>query len=110
MKRIFIATVALVLFCGCTGTSARLNKVSLGMTKTEVVGTIGQPDSVSAKGDTEYLIYHWASPKQLFVDENNLDHYYIRLINGKVESYGEKGDFDSTKIPEHKETLDLNLK
>jgi hypothetical protein len=23
--------------------------------------------------------------------------YYVRLINGKVESYGRTGDFDSTK-------------
>ena len=25
--------------------------------------------------------------------------YYVRLINGKVESYGRTGDFDSTKTP-----------
>ena len=25
--------------------------------------------------------------------------YYVKLVNGKVESFGEKGDFDSTKTP-----------
>jgi hypothetical protein len=25
--------------------------------------------------------------------------YYVRLVNGKVESFGRTGDFDSTKTP-----------
>lgn len=94
------------LLVSCVGTSAKLNKVSLGMTKSEVVEAIGTPDSVSAQGNIEYLIYHWASPKQLIADENNLDQFFIRLTNGLVDAYGEKGDFDSTKDPKIKIEVD----
>jgi len=80
--------------CGCLGTSAKLNNISLGMTKTEVINAIGSPDSVSAEGNVEYLTYHWASPKQIFANENNLGRYYIRIYRGKVDSYGKKGDFN----------------
>ena len=69
------------------------------MTKAEVIDAIGNPDSVSAKDNVEYLVYHWASPKQLIADENNLGRYFVRLRNGKVDAYGEEGDFDSTKDP-----------
>ena len=33
--------------------------------------------------------------------------YYVRFINGIVDSFGREGDFDSTKDP--KETLDINI-
>lgn len=28
-----------------------------------------------------------------------MDSYYVRFVDGSVESYGRKGDFDSTKDP-----------
>jgi len=98
MNRLLIV-LTFFLVAACIGTSANLNKVSLGMTKIEVVNAIGTPDSVSAQGNVEYMIYHWASPKQLIADENNLDRYFIRLTDGRVDAYGEKGDFDSTQDP-----------
>ncbi|MGB7390742.1 SHOCT domain-containing protein [Marinomonas sp.] len=72
------------------------------MTKEDAINIMRDPVSISAKGDTEYLNYKlsetdddaflgWTSP------------YYIRLINGKVESYGRTGDFDST----HKNTIQI---
>jgi len=76
------------------------------MTKDEVIRAIGTPDSVSAKEGTEFLIYQLASPKALFADERDLTQYFVRLRNGRVDAYGQKGDFDSTKDP----TLNLNIK
>ena len=35
--------------------------------------------------------------------------YFVRFKNGLVESYGKMGDFDSTKVPETKTTVDLNI-
>ncbi len=98
MIRIYAALIFLAI-AACIGTSANLNKVSLGMSKSEVIQAVGTPDSVSAQGNVEYLIYHWASPKQLIADENNLDRFFIRLTDGRVDAYGEKGDFDSTQDP-----------
>ncbi|MES2580068.1 MAG: hypothetical protein V4552_05925 [Pseudomonadota bacterium] len=70
---------------------------------------MGEPVSVSAKDGTEYLNYKlsetdddafrgWTSP------------YYVRLINGKVDSYGRTGDFDSTKNPTIKIEKDESIK
>jgi hypothetical protein len=35
--------------------------------------------------------------------------YYVRLKAGVVDAYGRVGDFDSTKIPETKQTIDVNI-
>ena len=96
MIRMYAALIFLAI-SACIATSANLNTISLGMSKSEVIQAVGSPDSVSAQGSVEYLIFHWASPKQLIADENNLGHYFIRLTNGRVDAYGEKGDFDSTQ-------------
>jgi hypothetical protein len=98
MQRWSVVAAAVVgLACvSCIGTSAKLNKVSLGMTKAEVIKAIGQPDSVSAKDGVEYLIYHWANPHQLIVDDNMLDRYFVRLVGGRVDAYGEGGDLGTS--------------
>lgn len=91
--------ILLLVITGCA-TSEKINGVQIGMTKGDVIETMGKPVSVSAKDGTEYLNYKlsdtdkdafngWTSP------------YYVRLINGKVDSYGRAGDFDST----HKNTI-----
>lgn len=91
-----------LVICGCTGTSAKLNHVTLGMTKAEVIRAIGAPDSISAKGNTEYLVYLWGSPKELVGVPKE---YFVRLKDGRVDSYGKKGDFDSSKEP----TINVNI-
>lgn len=70
----------------------------MGLTREEVISILGKPISVSAQGGCEYLNYSlsetdndamrgWTRP------------YYVRLVNGRVESFGRTGDFDSTKTP-----------
>jgi starvation-inducible outer membrane lipoprotein len=96
-----------VLLLGCATPSQSLNKVNIGMTKAEVISALGQPESTRANKGTEYLIYTmnngWGSPI-LFSE------YFVKLVNGKVESYGRVGDFDSTKPFETKHEVDLNVK
>jgi len=97
MKYLIAALFTLVLLAGCA-TANKISGVQLGMTKDEVVKVMGKPTSTSAQGGSEYLNFAlsetdddafrgWTKP------------YYVRLINGKVESYGRTGDFDSTKTP-----------
>lgn len=97
MKYLIAALFTSVLLAGCA-TANKISGVQLGMTKDEVVKVMGKPTSVSAQGGSEYLNFAlsetdddafrgWTKP------------YYVRLINGKVESYGRTGDFDSTKTP-----------
>ena len=92
----YLLTLVLGLaFIGCA-TSGKINAVQIGMTKDEVVAVMGNPVSVSAKGESKYLNY------RLSETSDNAYYgittpYYVRLINGKVDSFGRTGDFDSTQ-------------
>lgn len=93
---LWIVLVGLVV-AGCA-TAGQISGVRLGMTKQEVIAVMGPPVSVSAKGRTEYLNYALSE-----TDDQELygitKPYYVRLVDGHVESYGRTGDFDSTKAP-----------
>jgi hypothetical protein len=82
-----------------------MNRLSVGMTKQEVVSTMGQPASTAAAGGgVEILRYELQNAHQVWW--GGYSEYFVRLVNGKVDSYGRMGDFDSTKDP----TLNLNMK
>ena len=105
-------TITFCLLAGCHAifnSTDKLYKISLGMSKQEVVGVMGKPSSLSAKENTEYLLYYLHEPNHPFGKE--YIPYYIRLISGKVESYGRVGDFDSTKTPTQQieQKIDLNI-
>ena len=87
VNRIMVLLVGLVLFFGCAGSSKNMNKLRLGMSKTEVIEAMGPPDSTSASRDIEFLKYRFYS-EGLFTSE-----YYVKLQNGSVDAYGRSGDF-----------------
>jgi hypothetical protein len=88
--------------------SNEMNKVQLGMSKTEIISTIGQPNRVSANKGVTYLIY-------LLVDDidytqssitlglapptTSKSEYFIKLQNNSVTSYGRVGDFGTVIEP-----------
>lgn len=116
MKKILTITALVILISGCAPgpkkMSMNMNSASLGMTKQEVINTMGPPQSISAISGTEYLIYKLCTVGGGFMDDfrcRRWEDFYVRLKAGKVESYGKKGDFDSTKTPETKNTIDLNI-
>ncbi len=93
--RLIVAAILACTLAGCINMPKQslLNRISVGMNKAEVIQTLGEPNSSAAQGNTEYFKYlmdNWPlAPKPCFV----------RFIDGKVESYGNLGDFDSTKDP-----------
>ena len=106
MKKLLLTCCLLTFMTACSAFLAdtglvknyrkNLGQLSVGMTKAEALETMQHnPDRISAKGNTEYLIYSYRN-----------EEYFIRLIDGKVEAYGMQGDFDSTKDP----TFNLNIK
>ena len=106
--RILLITIFGFLLVGCATTS-RLNQISLGMTKEQVIQKAGKPTSVAAQDNMEIFRYYLYQPLgQGMIDEPRTD-YFVRFKNGLVESYGKMGDFDSTKVPETKTTVDLNI-
>lgn len=89
-NRIIIMLLFIAFLLGCAGTESfqRMNNLKIGMTKQEVLEVIGAPNSTSATTNVEYLKYR-ISTGLFYTDE-----YYVRLLDGKVESYGQKGDFN----------------
>lgn len=99
--RILIFMLSMSALPGCaTGFgahSSKMNRVSLGMTKPQVIEALGEPQSTRAQGIAEYLTYNMFE-----VAFGPYVPYFVRLINGKVEAYGKLGDFDSGKMPDQR--------
>ncbi|HEX3730499.1 MAG TPA: SHOCT domain-containing protein [Opitutaceae bacterium] len=89
MKNKFVLlslALAGLLIAGCVS-SSRLNDMHIGMTKDQVIGLLGTPDSTSAQANVEYLTYYLeinTSNGPLNRDQP----YFVRLVDGKVESFG----------------------
>lgn len=87
--------VTVCLLFGCGLPSARkMNRVSIGMDRTSVLKVLGRPNSVSATGGIEYLLYA--------LDDRTGDHmHFVRIESGRVTSFGRVGDFGTT-MPDRK--------
>ena len=99
---VFAAIIALV---GCA-TAPKLNRLSIGMTKQEVVSVMGQPASTAAPGGGVEILRYRLSATGDDAYHHVTEEYFVKLTDDKVQSYGKMGDFGSTKDP----TLDLNIK
>jgi hypothetical protein len=94
MRLIIVAL--LIVVSGCATTSKKMNKLSLGMTKEQVMKIMGEPTSASATDGVEYMnytLYESGTANQLGIGTP----YFVRIKGGAVESFGRAGDFDSTK-------------
>jgi hypothetical protein len=78
------ALVAGAFTSGCMSSSAALNKIAIGMTKDQILTILGQPDSMSAQANIEYLTYYLVSDSGYGRDQP----YMVRIVDGKVESFG----------------------
>jgi outer membrane protein assembly factor BamE (lipoprotein component of BamABCDE complex) len=108
MKHMILPSIVVMLLSGCA-TADQMGQVQVGMTKEDVIRVMGPPASVSAKGNTEYLNYSLSeTDNQAFYGITRP--YYVRLINGRVDSYGRLGDFDSTQKPTIRIETDENVK
>ena len=99
--------IALVALCGCAAPMAtKMNHVSVGMTKSEVIAVMGSPKSVSAKDGVEYLNYRLAT-SFLDTDGSDTSDYFVRLVNGHLDAYGKKGDFETTQRPQERIQIEV---
>jgi outer membrane protein assembly factor BamE (lipoprotein component of BamABCDE complex) len=105
MRTLLVCLAALV--AGCTTSSETMAELSVGMTKSEVIKLMGKPDSVSAQNGVEYLTYTLRTETSFTKNTWGYQgQYFVRVINGRVDSYGKVGDFDSTKDP----TINVNIR
>jgi hypothetical protein len=86
--RLWAALAAAVVLVGCASSSARMTRISPGMTKDEVVHALGRPHGVAAHGEVEYLTYNLLNK-----GVGDLREYAVKLVAGRVDSFGEKVDF-----------------
>lgn len=110
MNRLLLLASVIVGFgiqFGCATTPEALGTVQVGMSKAEVVKSLGQPQSVSSQGGTDYLTYSYCVDKcfappiyRVYIP------FFVRLQGGSVESFGRVGDFDSTKTPTRRIEID----
>lgn len=101
-------TLVLVLFflAGCATTenyTSKAMKVSMDMTKEEVIAFMGVPKRVSARKSNDGLVerFSWWSPKIIGftpIDNEMLaaDRVFVRFLNGKVVEWGDKYDFSES--------------
>lgn len=90
--------IGLLFLVGCQamiyGTASEFEKLSLGMSKEQVVGILGSPTSVGMDGDKgeEYLIYK----KMKHAISEWPRTYQVTLRNGKVVKWGEQYEEKNT--------------
>ena len=82
---ITVLSLVAILFTGCkTGwiNARKMNQLSLGMTKPEVVKLLGEPHSSEARDGVNKVWY--------LEDEGSYKHqpYYVEFKDGKVTAYG----------------------
>jgi len=92
------ALVILLSSCGTAPSTRKINLVSIGMSKTEVISIMGLPDSSAGKEGVEYMKYRLAT-SGLDFDGSDTSDYFVRIVNGKVDAFGQRGDFDTTAEP-----------
>jgi len=96
MKRLILAAAILALAAaGCANIPARnpIMNLSIGMTKSQVIESMGAPDGMAAKGNYEILKYKITTTYDTFNLQEIKEDYYVRLNSGRVEAYGQEGDF-----------------
>lgn len=80
-----VGIVMVSMLIGCSTSANRLAAVSPGMTKAQVIDTLGSPESVSGQGSGEIFIYtlsnSWNSPVWN-------EKYYVYFSDGRVVRYG----------------------
>ena len=85
-KRLLVCALALTILGGCA-TSRKINGIELGMTRDDVIKVMGEPHSISAQENLMVLNY------RLLSDVLFRDDYYVRLLDGRVDTYGRAGTF-----------------
>ena len=101
MNKLILLFAAVVLV-GCTAidySAKDMSELEVGMTKQQVVAAKGKPLERSVNGETEYLIYAVILKNVFYPEGVPHDKYYVRLVEGKVNSFGKLGDFNSTQDP-----------
>jgi len=89
-----LCAIVVCLLASCVTPQAhRTAELKIGMTKSEVIKVMGEPQSVSAQGYAEFLNYTlWEES----AGSSLLRPYYVRILNDRVEAFGYAGQISTT--------------
>lgn len=118
-----IAAVTLALagtlLIGCTSTINRATAMHPGMTRAEVITTLGEPyQTLSPSPEEEILRYDLKKQRLYRLAVPITTHYMVRLINGNVIAYGAEKDLLRMErhpvivkeAPKNEKTININVR
>ena len=79
--------IIMIVLTGCA-TTGKMNKISIGMSKSEVIDLMGTPASTAGIGREETLRYNLYDTQF-----DTYSEYWVVLNDGKVYKYGRAGDY-----------------
>ncbi len=109
MKSLIGIAIVSVLLSGCFAKAGRTSGVQYGMSKQEVIAVMGAPVNVSTRGGSEYLSYPVCDTDNQTLN-GIMRPYVVRLMDGRVESYGTTGDVGSPQPPTGRQETDQIVK
>lgn len=103
------ATVLAMLIAGlagCASIAHRMESLEPGMSRAEVLKIMGSPDSRA-------LVAGGYSPTEILVYDSlpfggHPATYWVRLVGGRVDFFGQPGDFGSAQAPPSRMQIDSN--
>ena len=93
--KLLIVGLATLLVAGCQTSSTQLNKVHLGMSEAEAVKILGEPASRAESKDGSVTLYYTLRENIGSINSP----YSVKLVNGKVDSYGRDAGGTQTTQP-----------
>jgi hypothetical protein len=86
---------------GCASPTFDINRIQVGMSEDQAFGTLGKPSLAIRQGNVRYLEYETFDQDKWFGvgRKENVQRFFVRLVDGRVESFGDKKNLDPAKIP-----------
>jgi hypothetical protein len=93
--------LATLMGAGCAEPKFSLDRVSVGMTEDQVVGLLGKPTATEQQGGMKDLDYETYDQDKWFGvgRKENIQQFYVRLVDGRVASSGKKDGKGATWTP-----------
>jgi hypothetical protein len=83
MNKVITLLGLIIVLTSCAHfTGEKMSRISPGMSKADVIRYLREPKSIGGGGGVEVLHYEEEKPWW------QRDYYFVRLVDGKVESYG----------------------
>jgi hypothetical protein len=101
-NKALVPTVLVALVgIGCSRPAFDIQRIQVGMSEDQAFETLGKPSLAIRQGNVRYLEYETFDQDKWFGvgRKENVQRFFVRLVDGRVESFGDKKNLDPAKIP-----------